>query len=205
MQPQLHAIFFQDFHNRSKLLVRPCLEEWGPDSPKKVLGLQYISLIMIICKWKKSAPNLGSEKCRVGHPCAVWLLAPYPLQQASLGNHNSSQSQLEAKSVWLHPCPLVETSSRWKCLGWTCGPRFGAADPAPYKPKLYSRIKKAWTLTAHCILKQWKLSCCKTLKTGPNFWFGHALRSGGLTARKKHTYVLDLIITVFVGGKKSAL
>ena len=61
----------------------------------------------------------------------------------------------------------------------------------PINAEIVSRIKKAWTLTAHCILKQWKLSCCKTLKTGPNFWFGHALRSGGLTAHKK---VLDLIL-----------
>ena len=161
MQPQLHDIFLQDFHNRSKLLVRPCLEEWGPDSPKKVLGLQYISLIMIICKWKKSAPNLGSKKCRVGHPCAVWLLAPYPLQQASPLHPDGSHRTLRNHNLKLkvYGCTLVLW---WKHLlgGNVLGGPVGPALVLPTLPhKCWNCFTNQKGLNPDCSLYS------KTMKT----------------------------------------
>ena len=194
MQPHLHDIFLQDFHNRSKLLVRPCLEEWGPDSPKKVLGLQYISLIMIICKWKKSAPNLGSKKCRVGHPCAVWLLAPYPLQQASPLHPDGSHRTLRNHNLKLkvYGCTLVLW---WKHLlgGNVLGGPVGPALVLPTLPhKCWNCFTNQKGLNPDCSLysKTMKTFMLQDFENRSELLVRPRVRSGGLTAQKK---VLDLI------------
>ena len=58
----------QGFENRSELLVRPCVEEWGPNSPKKTY-VRIGSNNYGFCRWEKVCPL--SHRKTVGRPCAL--------------------------------------------------------------------------------------------------------------------------------------
>ena len=64
---RLHCILM------AELLIRPCVEEWGPNSPKKTY-VRIGSNNYGFCRWGKVCPL--SHRKTVGRPCAMSLLEP---------------------------------------------------------------------------------------------------------------------------------
>ena len=143
---------------------------------------------------KKSAPNLGSKKCRVGHPCAVWLLAPYPLQQASPLHPDGSHRTLRNHNLKLklYGCTLVLW---WKHLlgGNVLGGPVGPALVLPTLPhKCWNCFTNQKGLNPDCSLysKTMKTFMLQDFENRSELLVRPRVWSGGLTAQKK---VLDLI------------